>query len=68
MYMYYTYELPTNQNKWVNAMLCCAEKVSVKKNHHFLKLCQEGQLGPPLVMQMFETKNDHFLKLCQGGV
>ena len=27
--------------------LVCDEKVSVTKNHHFLKLCQEGQLGPP---------------------
>ena len=35
------------------------------KNNHFLKLCQEGQLGLPVNQEKSVTKNDHFLKLCQ---
>ena len=60
VYMCHTYE-PTNQPEKMgqcNAVLgqsilkgqlghSFVTKVSVTKNHHFLKLCQEGQLGPP---------------------
>ena len=33
------------------------EKVSVTKNEHFLKLCQEGHFGSPV-----GNENIHFLK------
>ena len=41
----------------------------VMKNDHFLKLCHEGQLEPPVSDEkcLFVTKNDHFLKLCHEG-
>ena len=39
------------------------------ENDHFLKLCHEGQLEPPVSDEkcLFVTKNDHFLKLCHEG-
>ena len=39
----------------------------VTKNEHFLKLCPEGQLGPPVSDKKSVTKNEHFLKLCPEG-
>ena len=43
------------------------QKLSTAWADHFLKLCHEGQLEPPVCDDKcdFSTKKDHFLKLRQ---
>ena len=47
----------------------CVQSKHLKgqKNEHFLKLCPEGQLGPPVSHEKSVTKNEHFLKLRPEG-